>query len=1267
MLGPLFPRAVSSFKRSRSARRRSPHRAALPGVRRRWLSAETLEARWYLSADPIVTVDTNFGNFQIDLFASSAPQTVANFLAYVNSGDYNNSFVTRSVQNFVIQGGGATTSSATFSGSSSQFSAVPNLSGTGIPSEAGTKNTVGTIAMALSTGPNTGTNQWFINLAANPALDGTSNGGPFTVFGAVIGNGMQVVNQIAALPTKSVNSTVPSVGLSNLPVSASNQLVVISSMSVDSIDGTVFTDANGNGQLDSSEQGVPGRTVFVDKDGTGTPTANDPQTTTDANGHYSFSGLAAGSYTVREVLPSGISLTTATQTVAVAAGQTAAANFGEQPSLSGKVFIDLNGNGTLDPGEPGASGQTVFLNVDGTGSPTNNPHTTTLADGSFSFTGLAAGNYTVMEVAPSGVSLTTGAQTATITAGHGVSGLLFGEKPSIVGLVFLDANSNGQPDSGEQAISGRTVYLDIDNSHAPDASNPSTTTNANGLYYFLGLAAGNYSVREVAPSGTIMTTPAQNITLTAGQIASSINFGEVPPSIVGTVFVDMNKNGTFDTGDLGLAGRTVFLDNDHTGSPTNNPKTTTDALGKYFFAGLTPGTYNVREVVAAGVVLTTTNQSVTVTANNTTSGVNFGEGPAITGTVFTDTNGNGALDASEQGVSGRTVFLNVDGTGAPDAANPSVTTDANGNYVFSGIANGTYHVLEVLPSNVPLTTSAQTAIVTSGQTIANVNFGEKPAIAGMVFIDLNANGQFDAGEQGVPGQKVFLDVDGTGAPSTNNPSTITDSNGNYTFSGLAPGSYPVKEVLPSGVTLTTSAQAVAVVAGQTKSGVNFGDKPAIAGTVFTDSNGNGILDSGEQGVAGRTVFLDSNHNGVFDNGEPSTVTNASGNYAFLGLAPGSYAVGEAPTSGVVLSTSPTELVTVTAGQANTGVNFGEAVDTTTAEISGTVFEDSNLNGRLDAGEQGLAGRTVFVDRDGSGAPGPNNPSATTDASGHYSFLGLPAGTFTVREIVSADHGVTISTPLQSVAVIVGQTKTANFGNVLMSTLSPLPVSPGNASSTSTPSDPNAAYIDAVYQSVLGRAADPASLTYWQGRLGQGASRADVARGVWDSTEHRSSEIEQYYHTFLGRASDSVGKAFWLAAFNAWGTEENVIATFVTSDEYSTRLHPTADNFVNALYNDIDNRTADAKGLNDWTTALQNGQSRLQVATAFINGQESSGELVDGYFAAFLHRSADAAGRHSWIDTLTSAPTSLNAKTIEEAGIQILATDEYFTRVASPTP
>jgi hypothetical protein len=234
----------------------------------------------------------------------------------------------------------------------------------------------------------------------------------------------------------------------------------------------------------------------------------------------------------------------------------------------------------------------------------------------------------------------------------------------------------------------------------------------------------------------------------------------------------------------------------------------------------------------------------------------------------------------------------------------------------------------------------------------------------------------------------------------------------------------------------------------------------------------------------------------------------------------------------------------------------------------------------------------------------------------------------------------------------------------MSTLSPLPLAYGPSASSSNLSDPNAAYIDGVYRSVLGRAADAASLTYWQGRLAQGASRSDVARGVWDSMEHRSSEIEQYYQTFLGRASDAVGKAFWLDAFNSWGTEENVIATFVTSNEYSSRLHPTDDDFVNALYQDIDVRAADPSGFATWTGLLQQGQSRLQVATAFINGQESSGELVDAYFAAFLHRSVDSAGRQSWLNTLTNAPTSLSAKTIENAGIQILATDEYFALVAS---
>jgi hypothetical protein len=254
--------------------------------------------------------------------------------------------------------------------------------------------------------------------------------------------------------------------------------------------------------------------------------------------------------------------------------------------------------------------------------------------------------------------------------------------------------------------------------------------------------------------------------------------------------------------------------------------------------------------------------------------------------------------------------------------------------------------------------------------------------------------------------------------------------------------------------------------------------------------------------------------------------------------------------------------------------------------------------------------------------------------------------------------------VQSVAVIVGQTRTANFGNVLMSTLSPLPVSPGNVSSTSA-SDANTAYVQAVYQSVLGRAADAASLTYWQGRLAQGASRSDVARGVWDSTEHRSSEIEQYYQTFLGRASDAVGKAFWLqtysdtTTFDTLANEKLIISAFLTSDEYSNRLHASNTDFITSLYQDIDTRAPDAKGLSDWTAALQGGQTRLQVIDAFLNNQEASTQLIDGFYADFLHRTVDAAGQQTWDGALQNSSAS-----VEDVAVKILATDEFFARIKS---
>lgn len=154
-----------------------------------------------------VILETPLGDVEIELFDDEAPVTVANFLKYINDGDYNNSFIHRSVPGFVIQGGG-------FTFTDGMFSAVPT--DPPIQNEFNRSNTRGTIAMArLSGNPDSATSQWFINLDDNTGLD-TVDGG-FTVFGKVAGDGMTVIDAIAALQTWDF-SLILGVVYTNLPL-----------------------------------------------------------------------------------------------------------------------------------------------------------------------------------------------------------------------------------------------------------------------------------------------------------------------------------------------------------------------------------------------------------------------------------------------------------------------------------------------------------------------------------------------------------------------------------------------------------------------------------------------------------------------------------------------------------------------------------------------------------------------------------------------------------------------------------------------------------------------------------------------------------------------------------------------------------------------------------------------------------------------------------------------------------------------------------------
>jgi len=146
-----------------------------------------------LFADPDITgtlvrFNSVIGDFIFELYDQDAPQTVANFLNYVNRGDYTGSIVHRSVEDFVVQGGAFWYPS---------WQAIPE--DPPVPNEPGISNTRGTVAMAkLPDDPDSATSQWFVNMTDNDFLD-TQNGG-FTVFGHVI-EGMDVLEAINALPT----------------------------------------------------------------------------------------------------------------------------------------------------------------------------------------------------------------------------------------------------------------------------------------------------------------------------------------------------------------------------------------------------------------------------------------------------------------------------------------------------------------------------------------------------------------------------------------------------------------------------------------------------------------------------------------------------------------------------------------------------------------------------------------------------------------------------------------------------------------------------------------------------------------------------------------------------------------------------------------------------------------------------------------------------------------------------------------------------------
>ena len=165
------------------------------------------------STNPSVTIHTSMGNIIVELYSQKAPITVKNFLKYTKTHFYAGTIFHRVIKGFMIQGGGYTTNFKEKQG----FAPIKNEASNGL------KNTIGTIAMARTSDPNSATSQFFINVANNNFLNynGPSTPG-YCVFGKVV-KGMDVVNKIADLPTGAGGP---------FPTDVPNPVVVIKSVTV---------------------------------------------------------------------------------------------------------------------------------------------------------------------------------------------------------------------------------------------------------------------------------------------------------------------------------------------------------------------------------------------------------------------------------------------------------------------------------------------------------------------------------------------------------------------------------------------------------------------------------------------------------------------------------------------------------------------------------------------------------------------------------------------------------------------------------------------------------------------------------------------------------------------------------------------------------------------------------------------------------------------------------------------------------------------------
>lgn len=729
---------------------------------------------------------------------------------------------------------------------------------------------------------------------------------------------------------------------------------------------TVFQDSNGDGKRGDYDRGVPGIEVTLLEGETPLDS-----TSTDSDGKAALYARA-GRYTVRVTLPAGYGISdgsvqsrTVDLDVSFATGEEEALTLAVAPvgALGGRVFEDMDNDGIMGDGDPGAAGVTVRIEGNRTGTVRE---ITTDETGEYLFDFLPDDMYTISATLPEGMLYArysqTGGDLRSIFTGSNITrefpvrdaarvmdkniGVV--ENGVISGVAFLDLNYNGRLDEGEPGYAGVTVEA---LRGSGSESQGKTETGEDGAFRLEGLRGGDYQLRAILPDdGSIFSVTAEGaasevnrfeqrstrreftiggLTLSSGGETTALVGVARIASVSGVVFEDAGYDGVLGEEDKRLSGIRVYAVD---ASGQSVADAATNGRGEYTLTGLMPGVYTVEVQRKAGYGFT-------------------------------------RLRPAEDGGSHVTALVGEMG----------VTAEMD---------------------------------IAMGEALTGVNAGMLPAstVSGVFFHDVNDNGLRDENEIGMLGAEVRLVSEDGEIDLTQTPA----EDGTYFFDGVMPGRYTLHyllgehremaKVVEGGNTVAhdgpdTVYGPFEVVMGEALTlpvagAVTLGN---FSGAVFEDLNANGQWDEGEKALSGAAVTLTPDRTGIE---AAQAVTGADGAFDLEGLRPAGYTLTVSLPEGYIFSCPLEGLAFGTLGEQSLVCAWQTLTDRTDkaigavkpGSISGVIWLDENEDGTRGEGELLMSGVSLeLVDERGGTVV---KRTASTDQG--FRFDNVRPGTYTVR-------------------------------------------------------------------------------------------------------------------------------------------------------------------------------------------------------------------------------------------------------------------------------